>query len=154
MMIHHVVLINTEDLLMPRIITRARTRVVWSSGRGRLVDRPLQHRQSEATNQHQHLAGRGEAGATHRHNHRSLKWRGPDLVFNSTWAEKQMARRNLIPLITADLSLLCNMVLRALTQLMVDGCWSPTRESWFLVSINQLTDLSPLITVSSKQAQC
>lgn len=84
MMIHHVVLINTEDLFMPRIITRARTRVVWSSGRGRLVDRPLQHRQSEATNQRQHLAGRGEAGATHRHDHRSLKRRGPDLVFDST----------------------------------------------------------------------
>lgn len=84
MMIHHVVLINTEDLLMPPIITRARTRVVWSSGRGRLVDRPLQHRQSQATNQRQRLAGRGEVGATQRHDHLSSEWRGPDLMFDST----------------------------------------------------------------------
>lgn len=51
---------------MPRIITRVRTRVVWSSGRGRLVDRRPQHRQSEATNQGQRLAERGNAGATRR----------------------------------------------------------------------------------------
>lgn len=57
MMIHHVVLINTEDLLMPPIITRARTRVVWSSGRGRRVDSSPRHWQSKATNQH--WAGRG-----------------------------------------------------------------------------------------------
>lgn len=59
MMIHHVVLINTEDLLMPPIITRARTRVVWSSGRGRLVESSPEHLQSKATNQR--LAGRSNS---------------------------------------------------------------------------------------------
>lgn len=42
---------------MPPIITRACTRVVWSSGRGRRVDGSPRHWQSKATNQH--LVGRG-----------------------------------------------------------------------------------------------
>lgn len=89
MIIHHVILINTKDLLMPPIITQARARVVWLSGRGRFVDRSPEHQQSTATNQSR--AGRRH----HCHHYQSLKRSSSDLLVDSTWAVKLATRRDL-----------------------------------------------------------